>query len=224
MSYFEGQLFIDKRQTNDSMKALLLWCLCFIGANCWAQQTTVQTLNPQKCPNVNIKVPHELLKHESWDGGGIRVDVLITSNAPQPILDALMKANRYSLDGTKDGDSYIITAPNMEVPLSMGSKTMEENIQITISTPTYFAMNGETTLYKDIDEDAIRGQARSGSDTREEIEAVIKKMREIREDMNVHIKVQSTSKVQSMDLSAIKLTMKGKVIAVNDIAFPAFGN
>jgi len=206
------------------MKALLVWCLCLIGINGWAQQTTVQTLNPQKCPNVNIKVPHDLLKHESWDDGGIRVDVLITSNAPQPILDALMKANRYSLAGKKEGSSYIITAPNMEIPLLMGSKELQEDINITISTPTYFAMNGQAMLFKDIDEEAIRGQARSGADTREEIEAVIKKMREIREDMNVHITVQSSSKVQTMDLSAVKLTMKGKLIPVNDIMFPVLGN
>lgn len=197
-----------------SFLSLFLLCSTIL----WGQEAVVQTLNPQKCPNVNIKVPHQLIQHEAWDDGGIRVDIVIKSDLPQEVLEALQKANRYALEGKKEAEHYYIKAPNMDIPLLVNGAKIKEKISIKISTPEYISMNDEAMLFKDIDESAILAR----SDTREEIEAILKKMKEIREDVNVHLKVQSISKVKDVDLTNFMFTLKGTEVAANQISFPTF--
>jgi len=176
----------------------------------------VKTLNPQKCPNVKIKVPNSLIKHEAWDNGGIRVDVTITSDVPETVLEALLKAGRYELFGKKDGEEYYnITASAMEIPLYIGEAKINESVDIKVSTPEYFSMNDRATLYKDVNESVV--QARS--DTREEMAAVLKKMKAIREDVNVYLKVVSTSDKGEVDLSTFMFVLKGEKVAADKISF-----
>ena len=187
--------------------SLLLLFLFSISAVFAQNDVAVQTLNPQKVPNVRIKVPNSLIKHEAWENGGLRVDILISAGIPKGVLEALVEAGRYELDGKVEGEEYYnITAPNMDIPILIGESKLKEDIKITVTTPEYFAIKDGTTLYKDIDESVIR----SRSDTREEMAAMLKKMRAIREDVNVHLKVVSTADDKTIDLATFKLVVGGK--------------
>jgi hypothetical protein len=186
-----------------------------------AQTTVVKTLNPQKCPNVNIKVPNHLIEQEAWDEGGVRIDITIEVDLPDAVLQELVKAGRYELLGKKIEDAYILSVPNMDIPISVAEKAIKEMVSIKVTTPKYIAMNATGVLYKDIDEDAIRGGSRS--DTREEIEAVIKQMKEIREDLNVEISVVSTAANQVVDLTSFSLTVGRNVVLIGELDFPVVG-
>ena len=186
-----------------------------------AQIKVVKTLNPQKCPNVNIKVPNHLIEQEAWDEGGVRIEITVEVDLPDAVLQELVKAGRYELLGKKVADAYILSAPNMDIPISVAEKAIEEVVSIKVTTPKYITMNAAGVLYKDIDEDAIRGGYRS--DTREEIEAVIKQMKEIREDLNVEIYVVSTAANQMVDLTSFSLTVGRNVVLIGDLDFPVVG-
>lgn len=186
-----------------------------------AQTKVVKTLNPQKCPNVNIKVPNHLIEHEAWDEGGVRIDIKIEVNLPDAVLQELVKAGRYALLGKKVEAAYFLSAPNMDIPISVADKAIEEIVSIKVTTPEYIVMNTEGMLYKDIDEDAIRGGSRS--DTREEIEAVIKQLKEIREDLNVEISVVSTAENQMVDLTSFSLTVGRHAMLIGELDFPIVG-
>jgi hypothetical protein len=186
-----------------------------------AQTKLVKTLNPQKCSNVNIKVPNDLIEHAAWEEGGVRIEITIKVNLPDAVLQALVKAGRYELLGKKVEEIYGLTAPNMDIPIAVEGKTIEELVSIKVTTPEYIVMNTSGTLYKDIDEDAIRGSVRS--DTREEIEAVIKRMKQIREDLNIAISVVSTAENQAVDLTTFMLTVGRHAITVGDLDFPDVG-
>lgn len=183
-----------------------------------AQTKLVKTLNPQKCPNVNIKVPNDLIEHEAWDEGGIRIDITIKVNLPDAVLKELLKAGRYKLSGKKVEEDYLIAVPNMDIPISVKGQAIKELATIKVTTPDYIVMNTEGTLYKDVDEDATCGAFRSY--TREEIEAVLKRMREIREDLNVHISVVSTLKDQVVDLTDFSLTVGRNTVKIGEVDFP----
>lgn len=199
---------------------VLLWAL-IITTTVSAQTKVVKILNPQKCPNVNIKVPNNLIEHQAWEEGGVRIDITIKVDLPDVVLQALVKAGRYELLGKKVEDAYLLSVPNMQIPIAVTDKAIEEVVAIKVTTPEYIVMNTAGTLYKDIDEDAIRGNARS--DTREEIEAVIQRMKEIREDLNVQITVVSTAKNQTVDLTTFLLTVGQNTVTVGDLDFPDVG-
>lgn len=183
-----------------------------------AQTKVVKTLNPQKCPNVNIKVPNHLLEHQAWDEGGVRIDITVEVDLPEVILRELVKAGRYVLQGKKMETSYILSVPNMDIPLLVEGQKVKEAVSINVTTPEYIVMNNTGVLYKDIDEDAIRGTVRS--DTREEIEAIIQRMKEIREDLNVHIKIVSSAKNQTADTATFLLTVGRHTATVKELEFP----
>lgn len=201
--------------------AIICFFALIITTTLSAQTKVIKTLNPQKCPNVNIKVPNHLIEHEAWDEGGVRIDITIKVNLPDAVLQELVKAGRYELLGKKVEEAYLLTAPNMDIPISVEAVAIQEVVSIKVTTPEYIVMNTKGTLYKDIDEDAIRGTVRS--DTREEIEAVIKRMKEIREDLNVQISVVSTAENQEVDLSTFLLTVGRDAVTVGDLDFLDLG-
>lgn len=201
--------------------AIICFFALIITTTLSAQTKVIKTLNPQKCPNVNIKVPNHLIEREAWDEGGVRIDITIKVNLPDAVLQELVKAGRYELLGKKVEEAYLLTAPNMDIPISVEAVAIQEVVSIKVTTPEYIVMNTKGTLYKDIDEDAIRGTVRS--DTREEIEAVIKRMKEIREDLNVQISVVSTAENQEVDLSTFLLTVGRDAVTVGDLDFLDLG-
>ncbi len=194
----------------------VLFCLFFYSFAYAQTDAVVKSLNPQKCQNVKIKVPNSLIKHEAWENGGIRVDITVTSTTPSEILDALLKSGRYELKGEVIESDFYVSAPNMDIPLTLNGKVFKEDVNIKISTPEYFVMNDKADLYKDVDENIVR----SRSDTAQEMQEMLKKMKQIREDVNVHIKVVSTSSEKNVTVSRYKFGLNGKSYTADKIVFP----
>jgi hypothetical protein len=190
---------------------LCLFCIVQVQAQ---KNTQVRTLNPQKCQNIKIKVPNNLIKHEAWEFGGIRIDIVIEAGIPPEVIDALKESGRYELDGKLIDADYFVDAPNLEVPLKLNGKAFNEKVEIRISTPDYFVMNDQSSLYKDIDEDMVR--ARSVSE--QEMQQLLQKMRAIREDVNVHMTFIST--VSEADTKKpYKFELNGKFYTASELNF-----
>lgn len=181
-----------------------------------SDKTLVKTLNPLECPNVQIDIQNKGINSEPWDEGTIRIQLEIKANIPEAVLTQLVKAGRYSIDGGKDGETYIVSAPNLAKSISIGGKDLEEEITIKVQTPGYFALNDAGVLSKEINEETIAAR----SNNAEEAAAMIKKMKAIKEDLNMEVSVVSTSKYKGeVDLSKYKLVIDGEEITADKIEF-----
>lgn len=196
-----------------------LFALIFTATTLFAQdsdKTLVKTLNPDNCPNVQIDIKNKGMESNPWDEGTIRVELEIKANVPDAILAQLVKAGRYSLDGGKDGEVYIVSAPNLSKSITIGGKDLEEDISIKVQTPGYFALNDAGMLSKEIDTETVAAR----SNNAEEAAEMIKKMKAIKEDLNMSVKVISTSKYKGeVDLSKYKMVIDGKEVTADKIAF-----
>jgi hypothetical protein len=196
-----------------------LFALLFTTSTVFAQESDkvlVKTLNPDNCPNVQIDIKNKGIESAPWDEGTIRVELEIKANVPDAILAQLVKAGRYSIGGIKDGETYIVSAENLGKTITIGGKDLEEEITIVVKTPGYFALNDAGILSKNIDAETIAAR----SDNPEEAAKMIKKMQAIQEDLNMEVKIISTSKYKGeVDLSKYKMVIDGKEVTADQIAF-----
>lgn len=196
--------------------ALLGVCLAFGLQAQDSEKTLVKTLNPEEAANVQIDIKNKGMESAPWDQGTIRIQLAVEANVPEAILTQLVKAGRYSLDGNKDGEIYIVSAPNLDKAITIGGKDLEEKITVMVQTPGYFALNDAGMLSKDINEEVIAGRTLTDA----EAKALIKKMRAIQEDVVWDIQIKSTLRKQpELDLSTVKMTIDGKEVMADELSF-----
>ena len=197
-----------------------VFCLVFTSTTLFAQihesnKTLVKTLNPKECPNIRIDIRNQNLSTSIWDEGTIRLQLEVQANVPLAVLQQLVKAGRYSLDGGKDGETFIVIAPNLEKAIRIGGKDLEEVIQIKVQTPGYFVMN-DNILSKDIDASTIAAR----SNNAEEAAAMIRKMKAIKQNVVLETTIRSTSAYKgNVDLSVYTLVIDGKELSADQISF-----
>lgn len=180
-----------------------------------SNKSLVKTLNPKECPNIKIDIKNNKLSTDIWDEGTIMVQLDVQANVPQAVLQQLVKAGRYSLDGGKDGETFIVIAPNLDKAIRIGGKDLEEIITIKVQTPGYFVLNNNV-LSKDIDESTIAAR----SNNAEEAAAMIRKMKAIRQNVEMRTNIVSTSAYKgAVDLSTYKIVIDGKEITADQINF-----
>ena len=139
----------------------------------------------------------------------------VQANVPLAVLQQLVKAGRYSLDGGKDGETYIVVAPNLEKSIRIGGKDLEEIIQIKVQTPGYFELY-DNILSKDIDESTIAARSSSA----EEASALFRKMKAIKQNIVLHTTIRSSSSYKEpIDLSSFKLLIDGVEVRADQITF-----
>lgn len=196
-----------------------LLALLMVGTVSFAQEsdkTLVKSLNPEECPNVKIDIKNKAINSNPWDEGTIRVELEIKANVPEAILNQLVKAGRYTIEGEKDGETYIVKAGNLGKSITIGGKDLEEEIIIQVKTPGYFAMSDNGVLSKDINEEVIAAR----SDNPEEAARVLANMKKIKEDVKMHLNVVSTSNYKGeVDLSKFKLVIDGVETTADQIKF-----
>lgn len=181
-----------------------------------SEKTLVKTLNPDEAANVHINIKNESMESNPWDEGTIRIQLAVEANVPEAILTQLVKAGRYSLDGNKDGEVYIVSAPNLDKAITIGGKDLEEKITISVQTPGYFALNDDGMLSKDINTEVIAARTTDAA----EAEAMLKKMKAIKEDVQWDIQIKSTLRQQpDLDLSTVKITVDGEEMTADELSF-----
>lgn len=195
---------------------LLGLCLAFSLQAQESEKTLVKTLNPEEAANVHIDIKNKGMESNPWDEGTIRIQLAVEANVPEAILTQLVKAGRYSLDGNKDGEIYIVSAPNLDKAITIGGKDLEEKITVVVQTPGYFALNDAGMLSKDINGDVIAARANNEAAAK----AMLKKMRAIRENVEWDVQIKSTLRKQpDLDLSKVKMTIDGKEVTADELSF-----
>jgi hypothetical protein len=85
-----------------------------------------------------------------WDDQGFCFELLIKANMPVQILEQLLKAGRYEIDGVKYGDSYYVIAPNIDKNVTVRGKDLEEQITLVIKTPGNYDLT-DNVITKNMD-------------------------------------------------------------------------
>lgn len=168
-------------------KAQVLVLAFFLFANSiFAQdgdKTLVKTMDPQGTTAIDFNFRNKGIEAKTWDEGFIRVELIITANFPEAVLAQLVKAGRYTLASTIDGETFKISAPNLDKAVRVGDKDLDDHVVITVQTPGYYAV-ADGVLQKSIpgrEVEAVVG--RSG--TMEEAQKTLKAMRMIKEQVDV---------------------------------------
>lgn len=128
------------------MKKLTLALAFFLSANfLMAQESTnlVQTLNPQEAKGVKLDIqttdgknnPAAYEKSKDWDegAGAIRLNIVIEANIPTAIIQQLVKAGRYKIQGNLKGDLFVIEAPNLQKTITIRGTDLVEKIKFKLT-------------------------------------------------------------------------------------------
>jgi hypothetical protein len=143
-------------------------------------------MDPKETSAINFDFRNKGIESGPWDEGFIRVELEVTANFPEAVLAQLVKAGRYSLTSSIDGDIFNIIAKNLDKAVTIGGKDLDDHVRIIIQTPGYYAIN-EGMLQKSFPGDLV-GEIVGRAASKEEAEKIIFKMRKIKEQINFTIK------------------------------------
>jgi len=169
--------------------AILFFALFFIASSTFAQQsdkTLVKTMDAKGASSINFDFRNKGVEADPWDEGTIRVELEITANFPEAVLAQLVKAGRYTLSSTLDGDVLNVQAKNLEKTVTIGGKDLDDHVRIYIQTPGYYAV-ADGQLKKALDPTVVAGIVGRASNTKD-AQAKIKEISKIKEKINVTFK------------------------------------
>ena len=115
-----------------------------------SNKTLVRVLDPEASSNMVIKFKTVSISKMPWDDQGFCFELLIKANMPVQILEQLLKAGRYEIDGVKYGDSYYVIAPNIDKNVTVRGKDLEEQITLVIKTPGNYDLT-DNVITKNMD-------------------------------------------------------------------------
>lgn len=136
-------IFFYQTETFYLMKHLLLFLtLLFLTHGSFAQQTFSAKGNNA----LKINLPSNNLSVQQTKAQAIVVDVEISVNYPKAVIEQLQKVNRYQLTSKSEDGTLILNAPNLKQGVTIGGKTLTENIKISVKTPNGFTSKGNTVF------------------------------------------------------------------------------
>ena len=115
-----------------------------------SNKTLVRVLDPEASSNMVIKFKTVSISKMPWDDQGFCFELHIKANMPVQILEQLLKAGRYEIDGVKYGDSYYVIAPNIDKNVTVRGKDLEEQITLVIKTPGNYDLT-DNVITKNMD-------------------------------------------------------------------------
>lgn len=136
-------IFFYQTETFYLMKHLLLFLtLLFLTHGSFAQQTFSAKGNNA----LKINLPSSNLSVQQTKAQAIVVDVEISVNYPKAVIEQLQKVNRYQLTSKSEDGTFVLNAPNLKQGVTIGGKTLTENIKISVKTPNGFTSKGNTVF------------------------------------------------------------------------------
>ena len=151
-----------------------------------ASKNLVKTFDANGASSITFECKQKDIKSNVWDGGLLRVELLVKANMPEQVLEQLVKAGRYTIEGRlNENGEYVIVAPNVEKSVTVRGKDLEEEIIILVQTPTLYHLADNRKLEKNAGDMAFRG-------TTEEQEAQLKKFKNIDHKIETSVRIEST--------------------------------
>lgn len=159
------------------MKKLLLLAVCFLATQSLsAQKSVVKTFNPEETHHIVFDFTSEFL-HENWEDNLVRIVLEVRTNANEQITTQLVKAGRYTLNGAKQEDAFVITAPKLDKEVTFGGIPLKEEITVVVKAPGYMELEANQ-LRKNLEQ--IPGVA---ARSEEDLEA----MKRFKQDFDIEI-------------------------------------
>jgi len=137
-----------------------------------SEKTLVKTLMPEESSEVVFETKNASIGSEPWDQKGMRVEIEVISNMPVSVLEQLVKAGRYELEGRTEDGIFYVNAPKMEKQVTVRGKLLEEVINFNVKTPGYYVLS-ENRLMPDAGI-AARGNMKHNIETVIVIKPVLK--------------------------------------------------
>ncbi|WBM75902.1 hypothetical protein [Saprospira grandis] len=137
-----------------------------------SEKTLVKTLMPEESSEVVFETKNATIGAEPWDQKGMRVEIEVISNMPVSVLEQLVKAGRYELEGRTEDGIFYVNAPKMEKQVTVRGKLLEEVINFNVKTPGYYVLS-ENRLMPDAGL-AARGNMKRNIETVIVIKPVLK--------------------------------------------------
>lgn len=164
----------------------LVLLLVFATQSVFAQgdKTLVKTMDPKGTSMIAFDFRNLGIEAVPWDAGFIRIELEIMANFPEPVLAQLVKAGRYTLSSSVEGEIFRIYAENLDKAVTIGGKDLDDHVRIFIKTPGYYAVADDGMLQKNFPGGAVEAFVER-SETKEEAAAIIKKMRQIKDEVYI---------------------------------------
>jgi hypothetical protein len=156
-------------------------------------KTLVKTMDPKGTSMIAFDFRNLGIEAMPWDAGFIRIELEIMANFPEPVLAQLVKAGRYTLTSSVDGETFRIYAENLEKSVSIGGKDLDDHVRIFIKTPGYYGLTEDGVLQKNFTGAAVEAFVER-SETKEEAADIIKKMRQIKDEVYIQYRFVYTEK------------------------------
>lgn len=186
------------------MKKLLLFATCLLmGSLGFAQnnpsdKTLIKTLDPQGATAILFSFKNNGINATSTGNSTLRIELEIHANIDEQTLERLIKAGRYTLEGAKTGEDFVITAPNLEKRVTINGIDLEEKVVVNVKMPANYLFDKEKqSIKRDVVDFVKRG------DSSEKIA----QLSQITEQLNVSVKLvrpkatRASKKVKPDDLA-----------------------
>jgi len=172
-----------------------------------SEKNLIKSFDPQGAQAIVLDIKTKEITTTVWNGGMMRVELLVKANMPDVVLDQLVKAGRYTVEATKNEDgTFTVTAPNLAKTVTIKGKDLQEEIFVQVQTPTKYLVSGNK-----LSKEESLVAARSGNE--EADKAAIAKFKAITDKMNTEVKVVSNLKKQpKFALAPGDIKIDGKAI------------
>lgn len=147
-------------------------------------KTLVKTMDPKGTSMIAFDFRNLGIEAMPWDAGFIRIELEIMANFPEPVLAQLVKAGRYTLSSSIEGETFYIHADNLDKAVTIGGKDLDDHVRIFIKTPGYYGLSEEGILQKNFPGEQV-GEFVQRAATKEEAATIIQKMRQIKDEVYV---------------------------------------
>ncbi len=157
-----------------------------------SEKNLIKSFDPQGASAIILDIKTKEINSTVWNGGMMRVELLIKANMPDVVLDQLVKAGRYTVEAVKNEDgTFTVTAPNLSKVVTIKGKDLQEEIFVQVQTPTKYLVAGNK-LEKEAPLDVVA--SRDGND--ESAKKAMAKFKAITDKMKTEVKVISNLKKQ----------------------------
>ncbi len=111
-------------------------------------KTLVKTIDPIGASEVLFDFKYSKLESKTWNNNTVRLQLEVRSNMPEPILNQLVKSGRYTLEGSKNGSTYTLKAPNLAKQVTIGGKALQEEIILHVEMPESMKLSQNILSFK----------------------------------------------------------------------------
>ncbi|MCH2022578.1 MAG: hypothetical protein MK207_08885 [Saprospiraceae bacterium] len=171
-------------------RAFCLFVLLIIANYTFSQSDSskvlVDSMDVEETSAIKFDFRNKGLESFSWEKDFIRVELEVVANFPDVVLSQLLKAGRYNLLSSVDGEVFNIIAPNLDKAVTIGGEDLVDHVRLIIRTPGVFGLN-DSLFQKHFPSEVVR-QVVNNSQNKDSASLALNEMSKIKEQLNFTIR------------------------------------